>query len=196
MVNVTVPDPTGLGPLTISERALATIGSRKTKCRSWYLDIGLLERYWGNERLYHHTAPVNLNYALYEALRLVFEEGLAERWERHRKSAAALQAGLAALGLKLAAPEGFRLPQLTSIRVPEAVDEAKVRAELLRRFNTEIGAGLGPLKGRIWRIGLMGDNANPQRVLGLLDALEEILREAGLEIVRGSPRRTAERLIG
>lgn len=187
--------PPGLGPLTVSERALATIRSRKTKCRSWYLDIGLLERYWGQERLYHHTAPINLNYALYEALRLVLEEGLAARWERHRKSAAALQAGLGALGLKLAAPEGFRLPQLTSIRVPDGIDEAKVRAQLLKRFNTEIGAGLGPLKGRIWRIGLMADNANPQRVLSLLDALEEILREAGLEIPRGSPRLAAESMI-
>ncbi|HEY2664251.1 MAG TPA: alanine--glyoxylate aminotransferase family protein [Candidatus Binataceae bacterium] len=188
--------PPGLGPLTIGERGLAAIRSRKSKCRSWYLDIGLIEQYWGHERLYHHTAPINLNYALYEALRVVIEEGLEKRWERHRTSAAALQAGLSALGLELAAQENFRLPQLTAIRVPEGIDEAKVRSELLRRFNTEIGAGLGPLRGRVWRIGLMGDNANPKRVLGVLDALEEILREAGLEIPRGSPRKAAASLIG
>jgi alanine-glyoxylate transaminase/serine-glyoxylate transaminase/serine-pyruvate transaminase len=188
--------PPGLGPLTIGERAMETIRLRKTKCRSLYLDIGLIEKYWGPERLYHHTAPISLNYALYEALRIVLEEGLEKRWERHRRSAAALQAGLSALGLELAAQENFRLPQLTAIRVPDGIDEAKVRSDLLRRFNTEIGAGLGPLKGKIWRIGLMGDNANRERVLGVLDALEEILRETGREIPRRTARRAAESLIG
>ena len=184
--------PPGLGPLTLGERAMETIRTRKTKCRSWYLDVGMIEKYWGQERLYHHTAPISLNYALYEALRIVAEEGLEQRWERHRKSAASLQAGLAAMGLELAAQEGYRLPQLTAIRVPDGIDEAKVRFELLRRFNTEIGAGIGPLKGKIWRIGLMGDNANRERVIAVLDALEQILRELGLEIPRGTARSAAE----
>jgi alanine-glyoxylate transaminase/serine-glyoxylate transaminase/serine-pyruvate transaminase len=187
--------PPGLGPLTMGERAMATIRKRKTKCRSWYLDVGIIEKYWGQERLYHHTAPISMNYALYEALRIVVEEGLEPRWERHRKSAGWLHAGLSAMGLQLAAQEGYRLPQLTAIRVPDGIDEAKVRSELLRRFNTEIGAGIGPLKGKIWRIGLMGDNATRDRVTAVLEALEEILREMGREIPRGAARSAVENSI-
>ncbi|MGH7916572.1 MAG: pyridoxal-phosphate-dependent aminotransferase family protein, partial [Candidatus Binataceae bacterium] len=143
--------PPGLAPVTFSERAMEAVRTRKSKCRSWYFDLAMIERYWGPDRLYHHTAPITMNYALYEALRIVVEEGLEPRFNRHRANAAALQAGLNAMGLKLAAQEGYRLPQLATVMVPPGIDEAAVRAELLRLFNTEIAAGLGPLKGKVWR---------------------------------------------
>jgi alanine-glyoxylate transaminase/serine-glyoxylate transaminase/serine-pyruvate transaminase len=150
--------PPGLAPFTISERAMEVVRKRKQKCRSWYLDVSMIEHYWGPDRLYHHTAPISMNYALYEALRIVIEEELEPRWKRHRVNASALHAGLSAMGLELAAQEGYRLPQLTAVVVPNGIDEAKVRSELLRLFNMEIGAGLGPFKGKVWRIGLMGES--------------------------------------
>ncbi len=177
--------PPGLSPVTFSASAMDSIRKRKTKCRSWYFDVALIEQYWGPDRLYHHTAPITMNYALYEALRIVVEEGLETRWARHRANAAALQAGMRAMGLQLAAQEGYRLPQLTTIAVPEGIDEAKVRAELLRLFNIEIAAGLGPLKGKIWRIGLMGEGSHSENVMLVLNALEEILSSMGFEIARG-----------
>jgi alanine-glyoxylate transaminase/serine-glyoxylate transaminase/serine-pyruvate transaminase len=177
--------PPGLGPITFSERAMQAVRARKTRCRSWYLDVTNIEHYWGPERLYHHTAPISMNYALYEALRIVIEEGLEPRWARHLANARALQAGLVAMGLELAAQEGHRLPQLTAVRVPAGIDDAKVRSELLARFNMEIGAGLGPFKGKVWRIGLMGESSRRENVMLVLNALEEILGSMGIEIARG-----------
>ena len=185
--------PPGLAPFTISERARQVVRTRKSKCRSWYLDVSMIEHYWGPDRLYHHTAPITMNYALYEALRIVIEEELEPRWKRHQVNANALHAGLTAMGLQLAAQEGYRLPQLTAVAVPDGIDEAKVRAELLRLFNMEIGAGLGPLKGKVWRIGLMGESSRRENVMLVLNALEEILGSMGMEIVRGRALSAADR---
>jgi alanine-glyoxylate transaminase / serine-glyoxylate transaminase / serine-pyruvate transaminase len=184
--------PPGLAPVTFSARAIETIKNRKSKCRSWYLDVGLIANYWGSDRVYHHTAPITMNYALYEALRVVLEEGLEARWERHRQNAAALHAGLVGMGLKLAAQEGYRLPQLTTVGVPPGIDEAKVRAELLRLFSIEIAAGLGPLKGKVWRIGLIGESSQRSNVFLVLAALEQILASMGFEMSRGKSLAAAE----
>jgi alanine-glyoxylate transaminase/serine-glyoxylate transaminase/serine-pyruvate transaminase len=178
--------PPGLAPVTFSARAMAQVRARKSKCRSWYFDLAGIERYWGSDRVYHHTAPITMNYALYEALRIVVEEGLEARFQRHRENAAALQAGVVAMGLELAAQEGHRLPQLTAVRVPNGIDDARVRSELLRLFNTEIGAGLGPFKGQVWRIGLMGESSRRQNVMLILNALETLLTAQGMELVRGA----------
>lgn len=185
--------PPGLAPVTFSERAMAAVRARKTPCRSWYFDLALIEKYWGAERLYHHTAPITMNYALYEALRIVVEEGLEARFRRHRANAAALQAGLAAMGLKFAAQEGYRLPQLTAVCVPAGIDDAKVRAQLLELFNVEIGAGLGPFRGKVWRIGLMGESSRRENVMLILNALETILESMGYEIARGKSLEAADR---
>lgn len=185
--------PPGLAPVTFSERAMQAVRKRKTQCRSWYFDLGLIEKYWGAERLYHHTAPITMNYALYEALRIVAEEGLEARFVRHRVNAAALQAGLAGMGLQFAAQEGFRLPQLTTVSVPAGIDEAKVRSQLLELFNIEIGAGLGPFKGKVWRIGLMGESSARANVMLVLGALETILTSMGVEIARGKSLAAADR---
>jgi alanine-glyoxylate transaminase / serine-glyoxylate transaminase / serine-pyruvate transaminase len=178
--------PPGLSPVTFSKRARAVVRARKSKCRSWYFDLGMIERYWGAERLYHHTAPITMNYALYEALRMVVEEGLETRFQRHRDNAAALQAGLSALGLEPAAQEGFRLPQLAVVKVPEGIDEAKVRATLLRDYNLEIAGGLGPFKGKVWRIGTLGESSRREHVTLALGALETVLASTGVEIARGA----------
>jgi alanine-glyoxylate transaminase / serine-glyoxylate transaminase / serine-pyruvate transaminase len=178
--------PPGLAPVTFGERAMQTVRSRKQKCRSWYFDVALIERYWGPDRLYHHTAPISMNYAIYEALRIVVEEGLKTRFKRHALNAAALQAGIQAMGLELAAQQGHRLPQLTAVRVPEGIDDAKVRADLLRIFNLEIGAGLGVFKGKVWRIGLMGESSRRENVMLVLNALETVLAAQGMEIARGT----------
>jgi alanine-glyoxylate transaminase/serine-glyoxylate transaminase/serine-pyruvate transaminase len=185
--------PPGLAPVTFSERAMETLRQRKNKCRSWYFDLAMIERYWGPDRLYHHTAPITMNYALYEALRIVVEEGLEERFKRHRANAAALHAGLDAMGLSLAAQEGYRLPQLATVMVPDGINEASVRAELLRLFNTEIAAGLGPLKGQVWRIGLIGESSRRENVMLILNALETILESMGMEIARGMALQAADR---
>jgi alanine-glyoxylate transaminase / serine-glyoxylate transaminase / serine-pyruvate transaminase len=184
--------PPGLAPVTFSARAMEAIRRRKSKCRSWYLDVAAIGSYWGSERVYHHTAPVTMIYALYEALRVVMEEGLEERWLRHRRNAAALHAGLDAIGLQLVAQEGHRLPQLTTVAVPPGVDEAKVRAELLQQFNIEIAAGLGPLRGKVWRIGLMGESSCRENVTLLLGAFEQILAGAGFELSRGKALAAAQ----
>ena len=178
--------PPGLAPITFSQRAMRTVQARKEKCRSWYFDLAMIERYWGPDRLYHHTAPISMNYALYEALRIVTEEGLESRFKRHLANAAALQAGIQAMGLELAAQPGHALPQLTAVRVPDGIDDARVRADLLRLFNLEIGAGLGVFKGRVWRIGLMGESSRRENVMLLLNALETVLAAQGMEIARGA----------
>ncbi len=177
--------PPGLAPITFSEVALEKVHRRKTAVPSWYFDVSLIERYWGNERSYHHTAPISLNYALREALRIVAEEGLEARWQRHEQNARALWAGLEAMGLRLFVPREYRLWTLTTICVPEGVDDARVRARLLEEFHIEIGGGLGPLRGKIWRVGVMGAGSTRRNVLLLLSALESVLRREGFRCGSG-----------
>jgi alanine-glyoxylate transaminase/serine-glyoxylate transaminase/serine-pyruvate transaminase len=167
--------PPGLSPLTVSDKALERIKGRKTKVQSWYLDLGMIASYWGEERVYHHTAPISMLYALREGLRLILEEGLEERYERHRAQGSYLQSSLTELGFKLFAEEGSRLPMLTSVLLPDGVDDAETRKTLLRRFGIEVGAGLGATKGKIWRIGLMGETARRESTERLLSALRELL---------------------
>jgi alanine-glyoxylate transaminase/serine-glyoxylate transaminase/serine-pyruvate transaminase len=150
--------------------------NRKSKVASWYLDMTLLLKYWGPERTYHHTAPISMNFALREALRLVQEEGLPARFERHRRNAGMLWEGLAGLDLKLHVPLGHRLPTLTTVTVPDGVDELGVRKALLDDYGIEITGGLGAFKGKVWRIGLMGYSSRPENVITLLGAMERILR--------------------
>lgn len=167
--------PPGLGPITVGPGALDVLKSRKTRVANWYLDLTMVQAYWGNERTYHHTAPISMNYALYEGLRLVQEEGLEKRWKRHRENARSLWEGLQDLGLELLVPEEYRLASLTTVRVPKEVDEAEVRSLLLRGFNIEIAGGLGELKGKVWRIGLMGYSSRKENITLLLAALKRIL---------------------
>ncbi len=166
--------PPGLAPITFSERAMERIRSRATKATSWYLDILLVDQYWG-ERAYHHTAPVSLVYALREALCLIEEEGLETRWARHELNHRALVAGLEAMGLEMLVDPAHRLWTLNTVRIPDGVDDAAVRGRLLNDFSIEIGGGLGPLRGGIWRIGLMGSGSTQAHVLMLLGALEQAL---------------------
>lgn len=177
--------PPGLAPVTFNERALQVFDRRKSKVQSWYLDIGMIRRYWGGERLYHHTAPINAVYGLCEALRLIDEEGLDNRIARHARHAAALHAGLQAMGLELFAQEGHRLPTLTTVRVPEGCDEAAVRSALLSEFDLEIGGGLGPVKGKAWRVGLMGETSTPGNIFYFLSTLERLLRRQGVRAASG-----------
>ena len=185
--------PPGLAPVTFSAAAMDAVHRRKSKCRSWYLDLGLIEQYWGPDRLYHHTAPITMNYAIYEALRIVVEEGLETRFKRHQANATALQAGLTAMGMAMAAQEGHRLPQLAAVTIPEGINDGKVRDRLLKLFNIEIGGGLGPFKGKVWRIGLMGDGSRRENVMIVLNALEEILGSMGLELARGRALSAADK---
>ncbi len=174
--------PPGLAPLTFSPAAVARLEARRQPVVSWYLDLGMVRDYWGNERKYHHTAPVNMIWALREALRLIAEEGLEARFARHRLNHRALVAGLEAMGLEMLVPEAERLPMLNAVRIPEGVAEAKIRRALLEDYGIEIGAGLGPLAGKIWRIGLMGHNCRPKNVLLLLSALSVLLRSEGFRL--------------
>jgi alanine-glyoxylate transaminase/serine-glyoxylate transaminase/serine-pyruvate transaminase len=163
--------PPGLGPLTLGTRALEKLKSRKTKVPNWYLDMSMVANYWGESRTYHHTAPISMNYALREALRIVAEEGLENRWERHQKTAERFWAGLADIGLSCHVDQEIRLPSLTTVRVPEGVDAKTVARTLLLEHNIEIAGGLGQLAGKVWRVGLMGYNSRPDNVDRLLDAL-------------------------
>ena len=178
--------PPGLSPFTANQKAMDVLQARKSKGNSWYLDLALLSAYWGTGRVYHHTAPVTMIYALHEALALIAEEGLENRLSRHQKNAAALRAGLEAIGIVLHAEAGHRLNSLTSIRVPAGVDDLRVRQKLLNEYNIEIGGGLGPLKGKIWRIGLMGESSTEENVLFLLYALEKILQTEGYRLETGA----------
>lgn len=177
--------PPGLAPITLSERAVQAIRGRKRKVQSYYLDVALFEQYWGTNKFYHHTPPVSFYYALLEALRIVEEEGLAARFERHRVNSLALVAGLEAMGLKMHVEPAYRLWTLNAVRIPQGVDEAVVRGRLVKEFGIEIGSGLGTLKGQIWRIGLMGMNATPNNVFLFLAALERILRSEGISCGSG-----------
>jgi alanine-glyoxylate transaminase / serine-glyoxylate transaminase / serine-pyruvate transaminase len=178
--------PPGLAPVSFGPRAVAAIKGRKTKVQSWYLDTTMIQRYWDQEHSYHHTAPISMIYALREGLQLVQEEGLQARWARHMRNHLALKAGLTALGLQYTAVEGRRLPQLNAVRIPAGVDDLAVRKRLLTEFGIEIGGGLGDLKGKAWRIGLMGYNSRPTNVLLFLAALEQCLTGQGGKIAAGA----------
>ena len=170
--------------MSFSERAWERIQARETKVQSWYLDMTMIGQYWGAERTYHHTAPINMSYALYEALRIVVEEGLDARIERHRANHRALRAGLEAMGLRYV-PE-HTLTTLNAVHVPDGVDDARVRRRLLDEYGIEIGAGLGPFKGKAWRIGLMGHSSTRRNVLLVLAALESLLVDEGASFDRGA----------
>jgi alanine-glyoxylate transaminase/serine-glyoxylate transaminase/serine-pyruvate transaminase len=178
--------PPGLAPVSFSARAADLIANRKTKPQSWYLDMQMIQKYWGNDRVYHHTAPISMNYALREALALVVEEGLEARFARHLKNHQALKAGLTAMGLSYVTAEGHQLPQLNCVRIPEGVDDVVVRKRLLKEWGIEIGGGLGPLKGQAWRIGLMGHGSSQANVTLVLAALETCLRDLGQPVEPGA----------
>jgi alanine-glyoxylate transaminase/serine-glyoxylate transaminase/serine-pyruvate transaminase len=168
--------PPGLAPLSFSDRAVAKLNARKTKVPNWYLDLSLIVNYWeGAKRSYHHTAPINMLYGLYQALRCVVEEGLDNVYARHNAVHEQLVSGLLDLQLEMLVEPSARLPMLNAVKVPKGIDEAAVRSRLLQEHRIEIGAGLGPLAGQIWRIGLMGHTARPQNVARLLLALAECL---------------------
>ncbi|MBI2848129.1 MAG: alanine--glyoxylate aminotransferase family protein [Chloroflexi bacterium] len=171
--------PPGLSPFTANQTAMETTKKRTRREQSWYLDLELLSGYWTRGRFYHHTAPVSMIYALHEALALIDEEGLEARVQRHLRHGAALHAGLEAMGLTLHAQKGHRLSTLTSVRIPPGVDDLALRQRLLAEFNIEIGGGLGALKGRVWRIGLMGHSSTEENVLFFLYALEKVLTAQG-----------------
>jgi alanine-glyoxylate transaminase/serine-glyoxylate transaminase/serine-pyruvate transaminase len=176
--------PPGLAPVTFSPRALEVIDARKSKVTSWYLDVTMLRNYWGSDRVYHHTAPINMTYALREALQIILEEGLAKRIARHEQNHRMLRAGLEAMGLNYI-PE-HSLTTLNAVHIPEGVDDVAVRKRLLREYNIEIGAGLGPFKGKAWRLGLMGSSSTRQNVMLVLAALDDILRDCGQTLEPGA----------
>jgi len=187
--------PPGLAPFTMSERAISVVKARRSPCQSWYLDMSLIADYWEEgTRAYHHTAPISMIYALREALRVIEEEGLPARTARHRLNSEALLAGLGELGLQPLAPSGARLPMLNCVRLPEHLPEADLRSRLLAQYGIEIGGGLGPLKGRVWRIGLMGESSTESNVLTLLNALEELFLGGGWLDTPGVALRAAARV--
>jgi alanine-glyoxylate transaminase/serine-glyoxylate transaminase/serine-pyruvate transaminase len=186
--------PPGLAPVSFSPRAVEMMGRRKTKVQSWYLDMAMVQRYWSEERFYHHTAPITMIYALRESLRLVLEEGLEARWARHLKDHQALKAGLAALAIGYPAAEGHLLPMLNAVRIPAGADDLTTRKRLLSRFGIEIGGGLGDFKGKVWRVGLMGYSSRPANVLLFLAALEESLAAQSVKIAEGASVAAANRV--
>ena len=177
----------GISPVSFSERAIEVITSRKSKVQSWFLDTNLVMGYWGanTKRAYHHTAPVNSLYALHESLVMLQDEGLENSWARHSKNHMVLRAGLEAMGLSFIVDEASRLPQLNSVTIPEGIDEAVVRSHLLNDFNLEIGAGLGALAGKVWRIGLMGHSSRAENIFLCLSALEAVMSDMGADINTG-----------
>ncbi len=178
--------PPGLAPASFSPRAVDVVLARKTKVQSWYLDIGMLAKYWGQERVYHHTGPINMTYGLYEALRVVLEEGQEAAFARHELNHRALKSGLAAIGIRYTAAEGHQLPMLNAVAIPDGVDDVRVRGGLLNRFGIEIGGGLGAFKGQVWRVGLMGHGSRPANVLTFLGALEQLLVSEGYQFPHGA----------
>jgi len=179
--------PPGMSPITISPRAEQVLRNRKKKVQSWYFDLTTAMNYWGKDRLYHHTPPISLIYALREAMRLTIEEGLEVRWERHRVNQQALIAGVEAMGLELLVKNPIeRLVTVTPVMIPAGVDDAKFRNQLLDEFNIEIAGGIGPLKGKIWRLGLMGYCAQRANVLLLLAAMEHVLHAQGARVPAGA----------
>ena len=169
--------PPGLSPFTMNKRAEEKLSSRKTKVPNWYLDLSLLNKYWGSDRVYHHTAPVNMNFAIREGLRLIANEGLENVWNRHNTNAKKLWIGLESLGMELHVREDYRLPTLTTVKIPPAVDGDSFRNHLLRNFGIEIGNGLGELSGKVWRVGLMGFNSSDENVDRLLNLFDTELKK-------------------
>ncbi|RKU19430.1 alanine--glyoxylate aminotransferase [Candidatus Poribacteria bacterium] len=187
--------PPGLSPISFSDRAVAVIRNRKTPIQSFYLDMTLLENYWhGEKRSYHHTVSISLIYALREALRVVLEEGLDVRYKRHVHNARALLAGAKAIGLKPVAKAGYRAPMLTTLRIPEGIDDATIRTRLIADYGIEIGAGLGVFAGKAWRIGLMGESSSEKNVMLVLSALEKLLIESGHSVERGTAVHAASQI--
>jgi len=179
--------PPGMAPITVGPRAEEVLRARKTKVQSWYFDLTSAMNYWGKERLYHHTPPISLIYGLREAMRIVLEEGLEARWERHRQNQQALIAGIEAMGLQFFVKNpADRLPTVTAVLVPEGIDDLRVRTQLLDEFNIEIAGGFGPVKGKIWRVGLMGYVSQKKNVLLFLAALEKVLLEQGFRAPAGA----------
>ena len=182
----------GLSPVSFSERVVERVKARKDKIHSWFMDMNLLLGYWGaTTRTYHHTAPTNSLFALHEALLLIREEGLENSWARHHRHHVALKAGLEAMGLKFLVKEENQLPQMNAVLCPEGVNEAEVRKTLLGEFSIEIGAGLGPLAGKIWRFGLMGYSCRPDNVMLCLSALGSVLEDMGLPVHVGDAEAAA-----
>lgn len=182
-----ISSPPGLAPITVNARAEEVLRNRKTKVQSWYFDLTTTMNFWGKERTYHHTAPISLIYALREAMRIVLEEGLENRWERHRQNQQALIAGVEAMGLHLFVENPkHRLPTVTGVNVPDGVDDAKLRAQLRDEFNIEIAGGFGPLKGKLWRVGLMGHCSQKNNVLLFLAAFEKALLDQGFRVPSGA----------
>ncbi|MBN2123657.1 MAG: alanine--glyoxylate aminotransferase family protein [Deltaproteobacteria bacterium] len=178
--------PPGLSPVSFSAKAVKTLENRRGPVVSWYLDLSMVKSYWGAERKYHHTAPVNMIYALREALRIIAEEGLGNRFQRHSLNHRALVAGVEAMGLSMLVPVEERLPMLNAICIPEGVDDLKVRRALLNGFGIEIGGGLGVLAGKIWRVGLMGHSSSRRNVVLFLSALEGVLKDLGTKVNPGA----------
>ena len=187
--------PPGLSPVAVSQRALESVRSRETPPTSWYLDLNLNANYWYEPRVYHHTSPVTMVLALGEGLRVVLEEGLENRFARHERNAAALRAGLEALGLEIVSPDGYQLAQVTPVWIPDGVDDAQVRSRLLSDYSMEIGKGLGTFDGKIWRFGLMGESSRPDYVLLALSAMESVLPVAGYEVAPGAGVAAASRIL-
>ncbi len=187
--------PPGLAPISLSAAAMDVVAKRPTKVQSFYFNLKDLEAYWNQTRAYHHTSPINMTYALREALRMMMEEGQENRIQRHAKVAAALRAGAEALGLSLLAEEGHRLNPLTTISIPDGIEDAKVRQTLLTEYDIEIGGGLGEFAGKAWRVGLMGESARERNVFALLSALETILSKEGYEVAFGASLSAAQRVI-
>lgn len=178
--------PPGLAPVSFSPAAVEVLNNRQSKVRSWYLDLSMLANYWSEDRVYHHTAPINMTYALYEALRVILEEGLDNCFARHQQNHLALKAGLEALGFVYNADPDHQLPMLNAVKIPDGVEDATIRQRLLNRFGIEIGGGLGAFKGKVWRIGIMGHAARQNNVLTLLGALEQLLAENGYQFDAGA----------
>jgi alanine-glyoxylate transaminase/serine-glyoxylate transaminase/serine-pyruvate transaminase len=180
--------PPGLSPVSFSERAMAVVRARKTPVQSWFGDLSLLDGYWaeGAKRAYHHTAPVNALYGLHEGLVMLHEEGIESAWARHHRNHLALRAGLEAMGLMLVVPEAERLAPLNAVAIPEGVEDAAVRGQLLADYGLEIGAGLGALAGKVWRIGLMGRSCTPRHVRTCISALDDVLSRLGATLECGA----------
>jgi alanine-glyoxylate transaminase/serine-glyoxylate transaminase/serine-pyruvate transaminase len=184
--------PPGLSPISLGPRAMEVLENRKTPVVSWYLDMTMVQSYWGAERKYHHTAPINMIYGLREALRIIAEEGLEARFVRHQVNHKALVAGVEAMGLSMLVPENERLPMLNTVRIPEGADDLKVRKALLSDFGIEIGAGLGEFAGKIWRVGLMGHASRPGNVFLFLSVLETALKGQGVKVNPGALEAASE----
>jgi len=188
--------PPGLAPISLSQGAMDVVVNRSTKVQSFYFNLQDLEAYWNQtRRAYHHTSPINMTYALRESLRMMMEEGLDNRIQRHARVAAGFRAGAEALGLTLLAEEGHRLNPLTTVSIPEGIEDGKVRAALLNDYDIEIGGGLGEFAGKAWRVGLMGESARERNVFAVLSALENILSKEGYEVAYGASLSAAQRAI-